>query len=263
MALRYSANLSMLYNEVSFLDRFAQAAAAGFAAVEFLFPYEAGVEAIRTRLGGLGLRLALFNLHAGDSAAGEWGTLSNPRRRDYFRWSFDTALEAARRLDCGRLNMMIGQRVAAIEPEAQIACAVENLSWAAPQAAEAGVTLLIEPLNPTDFPNYLVQDTATALNVVTQAGQPQVKLLYDVYHAQIAEGNLIDTITACFPHIGHMQIADVPGRHQPGTGEINYPAIFAAVARLGYQGYIGLEYRPRGETDASLDWLPREERGQR
>jgi len=261
MALRYAANLSLLYNEVPFLDRFARAAAAGFAAVEFLFPYAAGVGAIKARLDDLGLALALFNLHAGDRGAGEWGTLSNPARRDYFRWSLATALEAAARLNCGRIHALFGNRLPELEPEAQVACAVENLAWAAPQAAQAGVTLLVEWLNPTDFPDFFLHSTASALKIVTQVDHPAVKLQYDVYHAQMTEGNLIHTVTTYFPHIGHVQIADVPGRHEPGTGEINYPAVFATLERLGYRGYVGLEYRPSGETDESLSWLPREGRG--
>jgi hydroxypyruvate isomerase len=156
---------------------------------------------------------------------------------------------------------MFGQRVTGLAPAAQVDCAIENLVWGAPRAVRAGVTLLIEPLNPTDFPNYFLRTTATAMEVVTQVDHPAVGLQYDVYHAQMTEGNLIETITARFPHIGHVQIADVPGRHEPGTGEINYPAIFATLEGLGYQGYVGLEYRPTGETDTSLSWLPREARG--
>jgi hydroxypyruvate isomerase len=262
MTLRYAANLSMLYTEVPFLDRFARAAAAGFAAVEFLFPYEAGVGAIRARSDDLGLAVALFDLPPGDTDAGEWGTLGNPARRDYFRRSFATAMEAADRLRCRRLNALFGNEVAGLEPSAQIDCAIENLGWAAPQAAQAGVTLLVEPLNPIDLPHYFLHTTAVALEIVAQVDHPAVRLQYDVYHAQMTEGNLIHTITASFPTIGHVQIADVPGRHEPGTGEINFPAVFSALDRLGYWGYIGLEYRPSSETDASLSWLPREARGQ-
>jgi hydroxypyruvate isomerase len=242
MTLRYAANLSMLYTEVLFLDRFASAAAAGFAAVEFLFPYEAGVGAIRAR-------------------SGEWGTLGDPARRDCFRRSFAEALEAADRLHCRRLNALFGNEVVGLEPSAQIDCAVENLGWAAPQAARAGVTLLVEPLNPIDFPRYFLHTTAVALDIVAWVDHPAVRLQYDVYHAQMTEGNLIHTITTSFPYIGHVQIADVPGRHEPGTGEIDFPAVFSALDRLGYPGYIGLEYRPSSGTDASLSWLPREAKG--
>jgi len=260
MALRYSPNLSMLYTEVPFLDRFARASSAGFAAVEFQFPYDSGIDAIKERVDDLELKVVLFNLHPGDVASGELGTVSNPARRDYFRWSLSTALEAACHLNCGRLNVMFGQKVPDLEPAAQIECAVENLAWAAPLAEEAGVTLLIEPLNPTDFPNCFIRNTRDAANLIAALNHPRVKLQYDVYHAQMAEGNLTNTIVANLPLIEHIQIADVPGRHQPGTGEINYPAIFAALEKLGYQGYIGLEYHPEGGTDASLSWLPLEAR---
>jgi len=263
MALKYSANLTMLYTEVAFLDRFAKAAAAGFAAVEFLSPYEAGVDAVKARVDDLGLTVVMFNLPAGDADAGEFGTLGNPARRDFFRCSFAQALAAADRLSCERLHAMFGKRAAGFDAAEQVDCALDNLAWAAPQAAEAGVTLLVEALNPIDWPDYFLNTTADALDIVVRADQPNVKLQYDVYHAQMMEGNLINTITDDFLTIGHVQIADVPGRHEPGTGEINYPNVFSALERLGYEGYIGLEYRPPGDTDASLGWLPREARGQR
>ncbi|HBY98161.1 MAG: TIM barrel protein [Ardenticatenaceae bacterium] len=263
MTLHYAPNLTMLYTEVPLLARFARAAASGFTAVEVQFPYEAGIENVKGRLDETGLRLVLFNLPPGDTAAGELGTLSNPARRDYFRQSFETALTAAVHLNCTQLNTLFGQKVPELDPAAQIECAVENLAWAVPLAAQAGVTLLLEPLNFVDWPHFFLHHTATAVEVVTAVGQPQVKVQYDVYHAQMAEGNLINTITTFFPHIGHIQIADVPGRHEPGTGEINYPAIFAALEKLNYSGYIGLEYKPSSTTEASLDWLPREARQSR
>ena len=210
----------------------------------------------------LGLVQVLFNLHAGDTSAGEWGTLSDPQRRAYFRWSFTKALEVAGFLKCTRLHVMFGNRVKGIDRNVQVECAAENLSWAAPLAAQAGVTLLIEALNETDFPTYALHRTAEALSVIKQVNHPQVKLQYDIYHAQMTEGNLIDTITSCLPDIGHIQIADVPGRHQPGTGEINYPAVLEALKKLNYSGYVGLEYRPSADSDSSLQWLAREERGQ-
>jgi hydroxypyruvate isomerase len=262
MALRYCINLSMFYTEYPFLDRFAKAARAGFKAVEYLFPYEFDLAEVRARLENLGLIQVLFNLHAGDTSAGEWGTLSDPQRRAYFRWSFTEALEVAGFLKCDRLNMMFGNRVKGIDRNAQVECAVENLSWAAPLAAEAGVTLLIEPLNETDFPTFALHRTAEALSILKQVNHPRVKLQYDIYHAQMTEGNLIHTITSCLPEIGHIQIADVPGRHQPGTGEINYPAVLEALEKLNYSGYVGLEYRPSGDSDSSLEWLAGEERGQ-
>jgi hydroxypyruvate isomerase len=261
MKLRFAPNLTMLYNETPFLERFARAAAAGFTAVEFLFPYEYGAAPIRERIRDLGLQVVLFNINPGDWSAGERGALGNPARTAYFRQSMQEALEYAAQLGCPRIHTMIGNRISDLSIEAQRECALENLAWAAPLAAQAGVTLLIEALNATDMPDYLIHSTAEAMQIVHGANHPAVKLQYDVYHAQMTEGNLINTITELFPYIGHIQISDAPGRHQPGAGEINYPAIFSALDRLGYQGFIGLEYRPDGETDATLRWLPRQARG--
>jgi len=261
MALKYCINLSMLYTEHPFLDRFAKAAGAGFRAVEAFFPYDYDLLEIKARLEDLGLTQVLFNLHAGDTTAGEWGTLSNPHRRTYFRWSLAVALEVASVLKCSRIHAMFGNKVAGLERNAQLECATENLLWAGPAAAAAGVTLLIEPLNEMDFPNSGLHRTAEALSVVRQVNDPQVKLQYDIYHAQMTEGNLINTMTSCLPYIGHIQIADVPGRHQPGTGEINYPVVLSVLEKLNYTGYVGLEYRPSNDTDSSLAWLARQERG--
>jgi hydroxypyruvate isomerase len=257
MPLRYSANLSMLYTDVPFLERVDRAAAAGFDLVEFMFPYEAGVPALRARLEEAGLGVALFNLHAGDREAGEWGTLSNPGRRDYFRWSLAEALEATSRLGCPRLNAMFGNRVPGLEPAAQAECALENLAWAAPQAAQAGVTLLLEPLNPVDFPNAFLLSTAAGLDIVAAAAHPAVRLQYDVYHAAMTGDRLPDVLPATLPSVGHIQVADAPGRHEPGTGQIDFAVVFRTLEELGYPGVIGLEYRPLGDTDAGLAWLPR------
>lgn len=261
MPLRFAPNLSMLYTEVAFLERFVRAQAAGFRIVEFLFPYEFGWQAIKSRLDDLGLEVALFNINPGDLAKGERGAASHPARRDFFQRTMEEALEYAIRLGCPRIHTMVGNCLVGLEPAVQLACAVENLAWAAPLAAAAGVTLTIEPLNSMDMPDYLIHTTTAGMQLVTAVNHPNVKLQFDFYHTQMEEGNLIHKATTLLPHIGHIQISDVPGRHQPGTGEINYPAIFAALERLGYAGPIGLEYRPAGETDASLAWLPREQRG--
>jgi hydroxypyruvate isomerase len=223
--------------------------------VEFLSPYETGVQAIQEQMDEWGLGVALFNFHLGETEKGEWGTLSNPDRRDYFKWSCATALEAAQALHCQRLNAMFGQRNELYELEAQMDCACENLAWAAPMAAGAGIDLLIEPLNPTNFPKYALSRTSQAVEILRRVNLPNVRLQYDVYHAQMTEGNLIETITSNFSVMSHIQIADVPGRHQPGTGEINYPAVFGALENLGYEGFIGLEYRPLDTTISSLSWM--------
>lgn len=255
MTLRFAPNLSMLYASSPFLDRFARAAADGYDTVEFLFPYEPGVEQVQARVEDLGLAVVLFSLHAGD--AGEWGTLSNPGRRDFFRWSVNNALEAASRLNCSQLNVLFGHRVPGLEPQVQVQCAVDNLLWAAPLAEQSGVTLLVEPLNPIDYPDCLLPSTAAALEVINRVSHSAVKMLYDIYHAQMSEGNILNTIAACFPFIGHIQVADVPGRCEPGTGEINFPAILSALGRLGYKGYIGLEYQASETAEPSFKWLPK------
>ena len=256
MALKFAANLSMLYPDRPFLERFAAARAAGFDAVEFLFPYEFGYSAIRQRLDENRLKLVLFNISPGDYSAGDRGVLSHPHRQDDFRRTLDEALTYAEQLHSPRIHVMVGNRLPEIPFEAQFNTILENLAWAAPLAAAAGVTLVIEPLNATDQPRYLIHSTAEGMAIVEAVNHPHVRLQYDVYHAQMTEGNLIATIQQCLPWIAHIQISDVPGRHEPGTGEINYPAVFTALEQVGYQGYIGLEYHPSGDTNQTLAWLP-------
>jgi hydroxypyruvate isomerase len=255
MLPKFAANLSLLYTEVPFLERFSKASTRGFTAVEFHFPYDNDINEIKSRLDNLGLQLVLFNLHPGDVDNNEWGTLSNPGRQDYFRWSLTTALDIANQLHCNQINVMFGNKVPGLMEEDQLQCALDNLAWAAKEARENRVTLLIEALNPYDFPIVFLQSPTAALEVVKSINHPNVKLLYDVYHAQMTEGNLINSIRDFYPFINHIQIADVPGRHEPGTGEIDYPSIFATLKVLGYQGFVGLEYRPSSSTDASLGWF--------
>lgn len=261
MALKFAANLSMLYPDRPFLARFAAARTAGFNAVEFLFPYEFGHQAIRQQLDEHGLQVVLFNIFPGDMAAGERGFLSQPGRQTDFRRTMEEALTYAQALQSPRIHVMVGNRLPAVDYRKQFDTILENLAWATPLAASAGVTLLVEPLNATDQPRYLIHSTADGMAIVEAVNHPNLRLQYDVYHAQMTEGNLITTIKRLLPWIGHIQISDVPGRHEPGSGEINYPAIFAALEAIGYQGYIGLEYNPAGDTDQSLAWLPVDHRG--
>ena len=260
MALKFAPNLSMLYPEVPFLDRFVRAARAGFTAVEFLFPYEFGYTAIRQRLDDLGLRVVLFNISPGDFTQGERGYCNNPQQRAQFRQTFSQALDYANHLGSPRIHVMVGNQVAGLDRAPQLACIVENLTWAAPQAAAAGVTLLVEPLNATDQPHYFVHNSSQGMEIIQAVNHPNVRLQFDFYHMQMSEGNLTNTFTRLQPFIGHVQISDAPERHQPGTGEINYSTIFALLERLNYGGHIGLEYRPEGETDVSLAWLPFDQR---
>ena len=260
MSLQFAANLSMLFKEVPFIERFDKAAEYGFKAVEFLFPYEENRDAIKEKLDELGLTLALFNLHPGKMnkaqiIKGEWGTVSNPSRRDYFKWSCETALEWATFFGCQRLNIMIGKRVPEISPSEQMECALQNINWAMPYAADAGVTLHVEPLNNFDFPGYWIATTHQAMQIVKQVDHPNLKLQFDIYHAQISEGNLVRMVHDVFDSIGHIQFADVPGRNQPGTGEIDFLSVFKELQLLGYEGYIGAEYAPLGETGVTLSWV--------
>ena len=261
MSVKFAANLSTLYTEVPFLQRFEKASQAGFSAVEFLFPYEWETAEISSRLQSHELTQVLFNLPPGDRDQGERGLLGVPRRRDAFRAGFESALEIARVLACRRLHAMFGLADPDLEPRAQIDCAVENLHWAAPLAAEAGVTLLLEPLNQLDVPGYFLSTIPAARELLQIVGRPNVRLQFDVYHTQMTQGNILATLEDAFDEIGHIQISDVPGRHEPGTGEINYPHVFRALERLEYGGYVGLEYAPSADTDSSLAWLPRDQRG--
>lgn len=258
--IQYSANISTLFPDKPFLDRFALAAAAGFNRLEFWFPYEYPVDRLRTELQSHGLRLVLFNVSPGDFAAGDRGLLCDPERRDEFSRALDNALEIARELECPRINAMVGLRRATLPREEQRQCIVENLRRAAPLARDAGVTLLIEALNQGDNPGCFLTTSGEAWTILRDVGEPNVKFEFDFYHLQITEGNLTQNFLAHLGEIGHVQIADVPGRHEPGTGEINYPYILQLIANSGYRGFVGLEYKPSGTNEESLAWLPRNKR---
>jgi len=251
---RFAANLTMLFADSPVPERFDRAAAAGFRAVEFLFPYEHAA-AVRGALDRTGLELVLFNLPAGDFAAGERGIANDPARRQEFRGGVDRALALAAELGTRRFNCLVGRRLHGVAEETQLAVAAENLAYAAEQAQAAGVAVGVEPLNPVDVPDFLLPTTTAALALIDRAGHPNLSLQYDVYHAQRAEGNLAATIARLAPRIGHVQVADSPDRHQPGTGEINFPFVLAALDRAGYGGWVGLEYNPAGGSEASLGWL--------
>ncbi len=253
--VKFAANLTMMFKEVEFLDRIDRAAACGFEAVEFLFPYDYPAAEIKSRLDRHGLTLALFNMFAGDWAGGERGFAARPGKRAEFRASVEQALEYARALGCARLHTMSG--VTAQEPD-RAACEaawVENLAWAADRAAEAGVTLLIEPLNTRDMPGYFVSRQDETLALIDRVGRANVKLQFDVYHAQIMDGDITRRIERLAGRYAHVQIASVPDRHEPDEGELAYDHVFAAFDRVGYDGWIGCEYNPRGATEAGLGWF--------
>jgi hydroxypyruvate isomerase len=252
---KFAANVSMLFTEHPFLERFARAKAAGFDAVEFLFPYEFDTAAIAGELHRNSLEQVLFNLPAGDFAAGDRGMANDPRRVDEFRAGVEQGLRIAAELGCGRLNCLVGLRLTDVPEEVQTATLVENLRYAADATAEAGVRQVVEPLNAFDAPGYFLTTPDAGFAIVEEVNHPNLSLQYDVYHAQRMSGNLAATIAARINQIGHVQIADSPARHEPGTGEIRYPFVFQTLDAAGYDGWVSLEYRPRENTETSLTWL--------
>ena len=253
--LRFSANLSMLFTEIGFLDRFAAAAAAGFEGVEFMFPY--GYD--KDRLAGLlhehGLTLVLHNLPAGDWAAGDRGIACRPDRVGEFRAGVEEAVAYATALGCPRLNCLGGIVPPGVDMARAKDTLIANLAYAAEPLAKAGIELLVEPVNTRDIPGFFPSRTAQALEILDVVGSANLRLQFDLYHAQVMEGDLARTIEANLPRIGHLQVADNPGRHEPGTGEINFDFLFKFIDGLGYDGWIGCEYRPKAETSSGLDWL--------
>jgi hydroxypyruvate isomerase len=252
---RFAANLSMLFTEVPFLDRFERAAAAGFEAVEFLFPYAWPAAQIRERLQRHRLRLVLHNLPAGDWDGGERGIACLPDRVDEFRTGVATALDYARELGVGQLNCLAGKAPAGADPARLHATLVDNLRHAAAELDKAGLKLLLEPINTHDIPGFLVHRTEQGLRILDEVGASNAYLQYDIYHAQRMEGELAATLQAQLARIAHVQIADNPGRHEPGSGEIHYPFLFEHLDRIGYQGWIGCEYKPAAGTEAGLGWM--------
>ncbi|MBV9249855.1 MAG: hydroxypyruvate isomerase [Acetobacteraceae bacterium] len=251
---RFAANLSMMFNELPFLDRFAAAKQAGFDGVEFLFPYEHPATEIRRRLDGAGLTQALFNMPPGDWGKGERGLASLPGRQAEFREGVKRALEYAEALGCKRVHCMAGMIPAGVSQVTAASVYAANLAWAAEQAFPAGVQIVIEPINHRDMPGYFLHTQAQGAGVVEAIGRDRLGLQFDVYHVQITEGDITRRMEQYMPVIGHIQIADVPARNEPGTGEIGWTFVFRRMDELGYQGWVGCEYRPAGETVAGLGW---------
>ena len=251
---RFAANLTMMFTEVPFLDRFERAARAGFEAVEFLLPYAFAAEEIKQRLDDHGLRLVLHNLPAGDWDAGERGIACHPDRIAEFRAGVARAIAYARVLGVEQLNCLAGKAPAGVADEVLRQTFVENLRYAAKALAAAGLKLLIEPINTFDIPGFYLNRTTQAASILVEVGADNAFIQYDLYHAQRMEGELAATVQKYLPRIGHIQLADNPGRHEPGTGEINYPFLFAHLDRIGYDGWIGCEYKPATTTEAGLSW---------
>jgi 2-dehydrotetronate isomerase len=257
---RFAANLSFLYGEHAFMDRFAAAARDGFRAVEFAFGYAFPPREIAAQLTEHGLQQILINVPPGDLAAGERGLAGLPgRESDFRRGLLEYALPYASALRCPRIHVMPGVLPAGADRAAHRAAFVANLAWAAPLAASAGIELLIEPINPRDVPGYLLNRQDEAHAIVAEVGAPNLKVQMDLYHCQIVEGDVAMKLRQYLPtgRVGHLQIAGVPQRREPDRGELHYPTLFALIDDLGYKGHIGCEYRPAAGTSAGLGWMAR------
>ncbi len=252
---RFSANLSMLFKEVDFLDRFGRAAQFGFKGVEFLFPYEWDKEKLQEHLEKHGLEMVLHNLPAGQWGAGERGLACLPERVNEFQEGVGIAIEYAVALKCPRLNCLAGIPPVTLSMEQHLETLTSNVWYAAEEARKAGITLLVEALNSQDVPGFCLSSTRHMLDLLKEVDHPNLYMQYDIYHMQIMEGNLTKTMTQNVERIGHMQLADVPGRHEPGTGEINFENLFRSIDGMGYKGWIGCEYNPTGTTEESLSWV--------
>jgi hydroxypyruvate isomerase len=252
---RFAANLTMMYNEHAFLDRFAAAARDGFKAVEFLFPYEFPAGELKTRLDAHGLTQALFNAPPGDWNNGERGFASLPGREDEFKRSVETALDYARVLGNRKLHVMAGLIATDQSRDRHRDVYLKNLAYAAQAAQAEQITVVIEPINTRDIPGYFLNRQDDAQAICAEVGAPNLQVQFDCYHCQIVEGDLAMKLRRDMAGIGHIQIAGVPERHEPDIGELNYPYLFDLIDSLGYDGYIGCEYRPRAGTSAGLGWI--------
>lgn len=252
---KFSANISFLYGDLPFLDRFAAAAKDGFQAVEYVGPYDLPAAEVAAALNTHGLTQALFNLPAGNWDAGERGIGCHGDRVAEFQAGVMTAIRYGQALGCTRINCLAGIAQAGTSVEDRDAILVDNLKYAAPRLADAGITLLLEPINLRDIAGFHVSTTDHAERLLDAVGSDNLLIQYDIYHTQVMQGDLIPTYARLKDRIGHVQIADNPGRHEPGTGEINYPFVFSELDRLGYDGWIGCEYKPRSGTTAGLGWM--------
>jgi hydroxypyruvate isomerase len=254
---RFAANLTMLFNEVGFMDRFAAAAQAGFRGVEYLFPYAYDKQQLADALGKYALTQVLHNLPAGDWNKGERGLGCLPDRIGEFQDGVGRAIDYAGALGCKQVNCLAGIAPAGVAPEKLRATLVANLKFAASRLGQAGIKLLIEPINTRDIPGFFLNRSGQALDIIREVGSDNLFLQYDIYHMQIMEGDLAPTIERNLARIPHMQFADNPGRHEPGSGEINYAFLFDFIDRSGYQGWLGAEYKPAATTEAGLGWYQR------
>jgi hydroxypyruvate isomerase len=251
---KFAANLSMMFQDLGFLDRFDAAAGAGFKGVEFLFPYDHPPQAIAERLEQNRLSLALFNMPPGDWAAGERGIAALPGREREFREGVEQALDYAKATQCPIIHAMAGLVPAGHDRAESERVYVENLHYAVDRLAPEGITTVIEPINTRDIPDYFLNTTSQAMAIIRHVGRPHLHLQLDLYHVQIMEGDLAHRIRALDGNYPHVQIAGNPGRHEPDIGEIQYPYLFDLLDEIGYAGWIGCEYRPEGDTVTGLGW---------
>ncbi len=252
---KFAANLTMLFNEVPFMDRFEAAAQAGFKGVEFLFPYAFDRDALAERLHKHGLTQVLHNLPAGNWEAGERGIACHPDRVGEFQEGVGRAIEYATTLGCRQLNCLAGVAPAGVSADELRSTFIDNLRFASAKLKAAGIRLLIEPINTYDIPGFHLSRTAQAIDIIDAVGSDNLFVQYDIYHAQRMEGELANTIASHLARIAHMQLADNPGRNEPGTGEINYAWLFRHIDKLGYDGWIGCEYKPAAGTVEGLGWI--------
>lgn len=253
---KFTANLTTLFTETSFLDRFGAAARAGFDAVEYLFPYDYDKSALRARLADHGLKQVLHNLPAGNWGAGDRGIACLPDRVAEFEAGVDRAVEYATTLGCARVNCLAGIKPASVRADVARQTFIRNLRYAAPRLEAAGIALLVEPINTRDVPGFFLSGTRQALEIIDAVGSRNLFLQLDMYHMHVMGEDLPHTIRSHGSSIAHLQLADAPGRHEPGTGEIDYPSLFDLIDRVGYAGWIGCEYNPLISTEDSLRWRP-------
>jgi hydroxypyruvate isomerase len=245
----------MLFNELPFMQRFDAAASAGFKGVEYLFPYAFNAEEIKHKLKSNNLTQVLFNLPAGDWEAGDRGIAVDPSRIEEFQHGIDAAIEYAQALQCTQLNCLAGIVPSGVTEQDARATFVANLRYATQRLGEHGITLLIEAINTRDIPGFFLNTTEQAISIIAEVGSDNVLVQYDIYHMQIMEGDLVTTLQSNLEQIQHVQLADTPGRHEPGTGEINYPYVLKQLDEMGYQGWVGCEYKPKTNTQEGLIWL--------
>ncbi len=252
---RFAANISFLWPELPFLDRFHAAAKAGFRGVEFHYPYNYPTYEVKARLDASGLTPVLINIRAGDPDAGEFGLACLPGREADFRAAVAEAIDYAQAIGVDRANCLAGKIPEGGDREECEAVFLSNLKYAGKQFAKAGLNVMVEALNSHDVPRFLLTTSAHTVDLITRTGLANIKLQYDFYHMQIMEGDLANTVQRLLPHIGHIQFADTPGRHEPGTGEIDFRFLFGHLEDIGYAGWVSAEYRPKGRTEESLGWF--------